>query len=287
MGDLGGASNILDSTENLIRRSKVQPRAIGKLRLSSKSSATGSKLADLYQEGSLKALFPRSIENHLSSVFVNTAGGITGGDAFALDLTAQSDSRISISSQAAERAYRAPKGETGTIDLTATIFEGARIDWLPQETILFDAANLKRRINVSLARDAEFFCVEPLVFGRAAMGETVTSLNLSDQWRIHRNGELIFADALRITGNAREILNQNAATNGQTAIANILFISPKAETFLNQLRALMPDTGGASLIRDGVLSARVTAVNSFELRKTLIPVIEALSQAPLPKVWTL
>lgn len=255
--------------------------------MGAKDVAGHTRLDTLHQRGSLKALFPRGTRKDLHTVFVNTAGGITGGDAFTFDLTAREASRLSVSSQAAERAYRAQPGTTGTVQLTASVAADARLDWLPQETILFEGASLRRRISVHLAPTASFFCVEPIVFGRTAMGETVTRLAFTDQWRIYRDDTLIFADALRLDGNATRILDHAATTNGHIAIATLLLVALDAERYLVPIRKLLPETAGASLIRDGVLAARLTAPDSFDLRRTLVPAIETLSDAPLPKVWSL
>ena len=66
-------------------------------------------------------------------------------------------------------------------------------EWLPQETILFDRCAMDRRLEVELAEDAWFLGVETLVFGRAAMGETVEHAWLRDVIRVRRGGRLVVA----------------------------------------------------------------------------------------------
>ena len=263
----------------------LTPRAQGVLRLAAKRRGAQSVIADLRHEGSLKALFPQVRGDALDAVFLNTAGGLTGGDRMQIDVTAQANAHVTVSSQAAERAYRAQPGQIAHSYVTLDVAAGGRIDWLPQETILFDQAALNRRLNVRLAGTASALLVEPLIFGRVAMGETVDALHLTDQWRVWQDGALIFADAVRLIGDAQAVMHEKAIANGAGAMATVLFASPQAAAFADRLS--LPDTSGASLIRDDVLLVRLLAADGFTLRKQLIPVVEALSTAPLPRVWRL
>lgn len=265
----------------------AQPRAKGELRLSSKRQADKSALDTLRQSGAYRALFPRSGDRALTSVFVNTAGGLTGGDRMSLSATAGHDSRLTLTSQAAERIYRAQSGTIARVTTDLTIETNARLDWLPQETILFDRSALKRRLNVTMAAGATFLAVEPVVFGRIAMGETLQDSLFHDDLRITRNEELIFADAIRLSGDVESQLAATAVANGARALAIVIYVAPDAEARLPALRALMPGTGGASLIRPDVLFARFLAPDSYLLRRDLIPVLELLHDGPLPKTWTL
>ncbi len=283
-----GSEQIFDLNEN--RRSEgpvVQPRAQGVLRLGCDVRQDQSKLSSLYQKGSLKALFPRSGDTQLQAVFLNTAGGITGGDRYKYELEVLDGASLRITSQAAERVYKAQKSEDGNVTLTAKIAEGAKLHWLPQETIIFDQARLRRLLTVEMTSSSELLCVEPMVFGRAAMGETVRQARLCDQWRIWRGGKLVFADALKIDGNVAEILSNRAVADGDIAVAALVFVSPTAETKLAPLRKAIDCAGGASLVRDGVLFSRIVASDSFALRQTLIPAIEALTNMQIPKTWKL
>ncbi|MEM1161377.1 MAG: urease accessory protein UreD [Pseudomonadota bacterium] len=244
-------------------------------------------LGTLYQSGSAKALLPRTHTEDLQAVLLNTAGGITGGDRFDYRADVLRGARLSLSTQAAERAYRAHPDETGQVEVAMTVEDGARLSWLPQETILFDGARLRRRLAVDLTGDAQFIAVEAIVFGRTAMGERLNTMSFRDTWTIRRDGALIFKDALRFEGDGEEILSRPATLDGHRAMASILLTCAEAERRLPLLRAALKDTGGASLIRDGVLAARLTAPDGFTLRKALLPALETLTGKSLPKVWTL
>ena len=265
----------------------AQPRAIGRVRVAARLRNGQSRLADLHQSGSSKALFPRGEGPGVTAVLLNTAGGVTGGDRFETAAEATQGASLTLSTQAAERAYRAQPGETGHIATRLTAAPGATLHWLPQETILFDGARLVRRLDAELAADARLLAVEPMIFGRAAMGERLDSLHFHDSWRIRRDGRLVYADALRLDGAAAAILARPGTLAGAGAMASLLYTAPDAEARLAPLRALLPATAGASLIRPGVLAARLAAPDGFTLRRALIPVLETLRGAPLPRVWML
>lgn len=253
--------------------------------MSAKRRGPDTVISNLRQEGSLKALFPKVRGRALQAVFLNTAGGLTGGDHMRIAATAQKDAHIVLSSQAAERAYRAQPNQVARAEVTFWLEAGARIDWLPQETILFDHAALDRRLSVHLDANATALIVEPIIFGRVAMGERVRKLHLTDQWRIWRNERLIFADAIRLIGDAEELMKQTAIGAGAGALATVLFAGAQATAFVGSFD--LPALSGASLIDEDLLLIRLLAQDGFDLRRQLIPIVEALSSAPIPRVWRL
>ncbi|MDG1281218.1 MAG: urease accessory protein UreD [Pseudorhodobacter sp.] len=255
------------------------------MRVSSKLRAGASVLDGLYQSGCLKLLFPRAQADALTGVFLNTAGGLTGGDRISLDARAGAGSRLTLTSQAAERCYKATGETVALMSTELTVEAEARLDWLPQETILFDQSALRRRLCVQMAPDARFLMVEPLVLGRLAMGEVMRSGLFQDSVRVSRGTDLVFADAVRLSGDIPAMLRGSATADGAGAMASVLYVGPDAEAHLAALRSLMPATGGTSLLRPGVLYARLLAPDSFLLRRSLIPVIGQLHGRALPKTW--
>lgn len=235
----------------------------------------------------MKALFPRPRGPALDTVFLNTAGGMTGGDVFEITAAAGPGSQMTLTSQAAERIYGAIGATEARLSTHLSAGPGARIDWLPQETILFNQAALRRKLTVDLAADATFLMVEPFVFGRRTMGETVTDGAWSDDIRVHRDGALAFADSVRMRGNLQDALGGPAVAGGAVAVASVLYVAPDAERFLPQLQQMMPASGGVSLVRDGVLFARILAHDSFLLRQSLCPILAELHRGALPKTWML
>lgn len=286
-GQKGGALAPATARSDRSRSTTNLPRAAGSIEISARRRGPATVLGTLFQKGSAKVLLPRTLDPGLTAVLLNTAGGVTGGDRFETRATAAGDAHLTLTSQTAERAYRALPETVGCVSTHLRGAAGATLHWLPQETILFDGAALSRRLDVELASDTTLLAVEPVVLGRAAMGETVRNLSFSDQWRIRRNGELIYADALRLQGNAATLTGSRATLDGARACASLVMVSPDAERHLMPLRALMPETGGASVIRDGVLAARLIAADGFQLRRALIPILELLRGAALPRPWTM
>lgn len=263
-----------------------QPRALGALRLSSKVVAGRSVLDALRQSGATKALFPR-VAPHLEAVVLNSAGGITGGDRFTFEGHAGSGSHMVLTTQAAERAYRAQPGETGRISTRLSVANDARLDWLPQELILFDGSSLRRRLDVDLEGNARFLMVEPIIFGRGAMGENLTDASFRDRVRIRRDGHPIYADGVDLSGDLSRTLARAATAGSAGAMASLVYSAPDAATHLAPIRSILPQTGGATLLEADLLLLRALATDGFHLRRTLLPVLDRLTRHRLPRSWRL
>lgn len=240
----------------------------------------------LHQDGSAKVRFPRMADNIPEAVLINTAGGMTGGDEFGTEVGLEAGARATLTTQACERIYRST-GPLVTVTNRIGLHAGARLDWLPQETILFDGGRIYRRLEVDLTRDAELLISESIVFGRAAMGETVRSGTFRDRWRIRRDGKLVFADELCFDGDIASQFARPAILAGNAAIATVLLLASECERFLEPVRKIVGDAGGASAW-NGKLLARIAAPDSLSLRRVLIPLLVAVSAGrSLPKVWQL
>lgn len=250
-----------------------------------KAAGPCSALAGLRQSGAYKALFPRPRDRALDATLVNTAGGLTGGDRFSATVEAGADSHLRVTTQAAERAYRAQPGEIGHVRNQGIVGAGARLDWLPQETILYDGSALRRELSVDLAPDARLLLVEPLVFGRVAMGEVLGQVFFRDRITVTRGGVPLYLDAVRFTGDVAAHLARPAVANGAGAMASLIYVAPDAEAHLAPLRALMPPTGGVSLLRPGLLVLRLLGADAYALRQVLVPALTRLTDDALPRSW--
>jgi urease accessory protein len=170
------------------------------------------------------------------------------------------------------------------------IADDGNLAFLPQETILFDRSSFERSLSADLTANARLLVVEPLVFGRQAMGEDVLAAHYRDRWRIRVDGRLVHSEDVAMDGDVQALLGHRAVTNGARAIATVLVIGSEVETQLDAVRTIIGDDGGASAWRvggSGKLLARIVAPDSYELRKRLIPLIALLNgRAGLPKIWT-
>ena len=214
-------------------------RAVGRIALTVAAGAGGSRPARVHESGSLRVRFPHRDGAALDAVIVNTGGGMTGGDRFALAVNVGAGADVSVTTAAAEKIYRSLGPDT-VLDLNLTVASGGRLTWLPQETILFDRARLRRKIDVDLAPDASLLLAEASIFGRSAMGETVRSGSFSDRWRVRVGGSLVFADAIRLDGAIARSLAAPAAAAGGAAVASVLKM-PGTEECVAAVRALQQD----------------------------------------------
>ncbi len=279
--------SILDQLPgHCLSASQDPPRSIGEVRVSV-TSAKPTVVSDLRQSGSLRVLFPRTDDASRQAVIVNTAGGITGGDDLAVSATLDEGSSLTVTTQAAERAYRSLEERPGRVRNRLTVGAGAHISWLPQETILFEGCNLCRTLDVELERDASAVVVEPLVFGRTAMGEVLTRVRFSDRISVLRAGKMIYHDRIALAGNLSRNLLRPGIAHGAGAGASLVFISPTAEAKLAPMRALLNGRSGASLMRNELLAARILANDGLELRMMLVRVLERLLECSIPKPWNL
>src|SRR6202171_4534985 len=188
----------------------------------------------LHESGSLRVRFPSPEGDGLSGVFVNTAGGIAGGDRFDIDTAAGEGTRLTLTTAAAEKVYRAA-GPAAQLNIALKAESRSHLVWLPQETILFDRARILRRIDIDLAEDASLLLCEIVVFGRSAMGETMRHGEFVDRWRLRRGGRLVFAETIRLDGEIGEKLARSAVADGGVAIGTALIV-PGDEALVERIR---------------------------------------------------
>ncbi|NNE53028.1 MAG: urease accessory protein UreD [Sulfitobacter sp.] len=269
---------------DIAERATGQPRARGMLRLSVKRLGARTVIDRFQTSGATKVLFPRS--NALEAIQINTAGGLTGGDRFATDVDLGSGCDLTLTTQAAERAYRS-SGGTAQIKTRLRLETGARLCWLPQEMIVFDGSALDRHLSIELAEGSRLLMVESIVFGRTAMGERLNDIALSDRIEVRRAGRPIYLDRIRIVGDAEEHLSQPAVCRDARAMASLVYCAPDAEWHLPVVRAQLPQSGGASLLSPDLLALRLLAGDGFLLRRSLLPILETLRGNPLPRSWSL
>ena len=244
------------------------------------------RLCDLHQSGSAKVLFPRGGEDVPEVVFLNTSGGLTGGDRLSYDLALDRDCRVLATTQTAERAYDA-SGPPARVTVSARVGPGSRLDWLPQETLLYQSAHLIRRTTIDLAPDAACLLAETVVLGRHAMGERLTDADLSDHRLITRQGRPVWAEHLTLTPGV--LTNPSPALlNGARAFGVICLVAQGAEDAVGPVRAALnlgPALSAAVSGWDGKCVVRLTAADGWPLKQQLARVLRVLTGRALPRVW--
>lgn len=260
-------------------------RATGRIALNVAAGIKRSRRTHVYESGSLRVRFPHRDGEMLDAVIVNTAGGMTGGDRFDLDIDVAAGAQVTVTTAAAEKIYRSLGPDT-ELYANLTVGAGGRLVWLPQETILFDRSRLRRKIDADLAADASLLMAEATIFGRSAMGESVVSGCFFDQWRLRVGGALVFADAVRLEGDIAQSLAERSVAAGGVAVASVVKI-PGDEENVAAVRAYQQDFVGEVGVSawNGVLAARCVAANGAALRHDLARLLLAVGSGPLPRLW--
>jgi len=269
-------------------------RAEGSCRIVLSGSERGTRVMDVFQRSPIRVLFPRTggaaVEE---AVLVNTAGGIAGGDRLEFSVTVLANASIAVTSQAAEKVYRA-LNEPARIATKLKASEGAKLAWLPQETIVFNRARISRKTEVELTSGAQLLALEWLVLGRAAHGEEMGGGQIIDSWRVKRDGRLIWGDTFRATNEIFPHLGRKALLSDCKAIATLLYFGPNLDITLEILRDLAPSLGCpcAATLVSGLMIVRFAARVSSDLRLALRTVLQLfgreLGPGPfrVPKMWS-
>ncbi|MFO1154052.1 MAG: urease accessory protein UreD [Rhodospirillales bacterium] len=266
----------------------------GAVALTFRADGGQTRLADLHQRAPLRALFPDEPATGIpTAVLLTTSGGMVGGDGFTVAVNAGETARACVTTQAAEKIYRS-LGADVRIDVSLRAAADAWLEWMPQETILFDASRLSRTTTVDLAPGARLLAGEILVFGRIARGERFRQGRLRDTWRISRAGRLLWHDALALEDDIPRLIDARAGFAGAAAAATVLYAGDDdPERHLPPLRALIAFDAvrSAATCVNGVLVVRGLAEDARRLRDWLMRVWRSaraeLAALPpvLPRVW--
>jgi urease accessory protein len=255
--------------------------------VSARFAASGgvTSLADCFETGGLRLRLPNSVAG-CEGVLVNTAGGMTGGDTIRLSCRAGPKAKVRITTQSAEKVYRAEQAPA-QITTELAVEKGASLAWIPQETILFDGARVSRSLSANVEATGKLLLLEMTVLGRVARGEALTTGMFRDRWRVVRDGRLVFADDVRLEVDIAATMQSPATGAGATAIATLLYVAPDAERKLTSVRsALAKSTGesGASAW-NGILVARFAARDPAHVRHDVARVFEKLTRTAPPRIW--
>jgi len=269
-------------------------RANGAGRAVLRGSEEGNRIVDLFQSSPIRIMFPRGRASAIEeAVFVNTGGGIAGGDRLEYGVTALADASIAVTSQAAEKVYRA-LNEPARISTKLKACEAAKLAWLPQETILFNRARLSRETEIELVSGAELLALEWLVLGRAAHGEEVIGGHINDSWRVRRDGRLIWADSFRAQDETFPHLRRKALLSNSKAIGTLIHFGPDLDRRLEFVRdiATSLDCHCAATSVGGLIVVRVAAEMAFDLKLALCSFLQQFSDElgpgpfAVPKMWS-
>ena len=269
-------------------------RADGCGRIVLSGSENGTRIEDVFERSPLRIMFPRTQQCRVEeAVIINTGGGVAGGDRLECSVVVLSGASIAVTSQAAEKVYRALY-EPARVVTRLKAQESAKLAWLPQETIVFNRARLHRTTEIELFSGAELLAIEWLVMGRAAHGEVVTGGNITDSWRVKKDGRLIWADSFRITDEIIPHLRTKALLSNCNAIATLIYFGIDLHKRLDFLREIIPSLGCtcAATLVSGLIVVRFAAKESSDLKRALRSFLQQfgpeLGSGPfrVPKMWS-
>lgn len=276
-------------------RDRDLQRVDGAARVAVTAADGRTVLTDLYQRSPGKVLFPLiDGEKWREAVFLNTAGGVAGGDLLRYEARADGEAMLTVTTQAAERIYRAIDS-AARVESRIEAADTAYLEWLPQETILFDGARLSRFTEIHVAPNARVLAMDWLILGRAASGERVGQGEVRDNWRLYCDGRLVWADAFRLGGDIAALRTAKPLLADCTAIATMVYAGADASAQLDAVRETLGAAthahSGATIV-NGILICRLAAGSASDLRCAVIDYLSALrgrlsgASVSLPKVWT-
>tara|TARA_B100001245_G_scaffold234973_1_gene221727 strand:- start:1288 stop:2097 length:810 start_codon:yes stop_codon:yes gene_type:complete len=251
-----------------------------------------NRLTDLYQTNPCRVFLPRRPGGKVEAILLNTAGGITDGDELDYAVCTADGAHVVVTTQAAEKIYRS-RGDDCLVRNQLQVINGAFLEWLPQETILFDGAVLTRKIDIRVDTDSRLLAMDWLILGRLARGEHLRQAAIHDQWRLRRDSQLIWADDFRLNGDVEALCHRRSLLDGAHAIATIIYVAPDApdllETARRALRKAVCRAGVSE--RTGQLICRFLGPDDISLRRDVEAFLATFRAAlyghpaPLPRVW--
>ncbi|MDB5825592.1 MAG: ureD [Herminiimonas sp.] len=193
-----------------------------------------------------KSLYPED-SAICHAIVVHPPGGVAGGDALHLDIGLGEDAHALVTTPGAAKWYRA-NGKVASQDTTIRVGPGACLEWLPQETIFFNEAEVRLHTEVDLHPTARYLAFDVFCFGRTHSGERFERGAVSQKSRIRRDGRLVWFEQGRIAGGGRD-MRSPLVLAGRSVCATLVAV---ADVIPPTLPALLREAGEALLAADKV-----------------------------------
>lgn len=250
-------------------------------------------LAKRRQDGPLavqKALYPEG-DGVCHAIVLHPPGGIAGGDELEIAVRAADHAHALLTTPGAAKWYRTA-GPWASQSVTIEAGDGACVEWLPQETIVFDGALAGMRTEVRLAGRARYIGWEILCLGRSGSGERFARGTCRPETRLLRDGGLLRFERGTIEGGGL-LLESPAGLAGQAVCATMLAAAPDLERLLPGCREARPENGeGGVTLLPGVMVARYLGASSeaakryfTQLWRLLRPAVAGI-EAREPRIWS-
>lgn len=189
-----------------------------------------------------KPLYPEG-ERVCHAIVVHPPGGVVGGDQLAINARVGDDAAAFITTPGAAKWYKA-NGQVSQQSVRLDVGPNGMLEWLPQETIFFDAAHVRLDNTVVLAADASYMSCEILCFGRTASGESFTSGQIEQRTSIRRGGKLVWYEQGLLAA-ADAGMNNPLGLAGKTVCATFIAAgNPLPATVVGAMRDAGKDATG-------------------------------------------
>jgi urease accessory protein len=257
-----------------------------------------TRLIHLHQQQPLRVLFPTPEASELpTAVMVTTSGGLVAGDHIDILARAAWGAKAHVTGSAAEKIYRST-GPVTRVQQQLLVEDDGWLEYLPPETILFDGAKLRRHTTLRLRKTSGFLGGGIIVFGRRARGEAFTYGLLHERWEVHRDGALVWGDALHLDGDIAAVMAEPACFDNAAACATLILAPPGGDprAFVDDAREVQQQTqvpglrAGVTVV-NGLLIARWLAADPLPLRRAYADLachlrFAAMGLPPrLPRLW--
>ncbi|HTS23587.1 MAG TPA: urease accessory protein UreD [Casimicrobiaceae bacterium] len=225
------------------------------------------------------------------SIVVHPPGGIAGGDRLMLEARVGPQARAQLTTPAASKWYRttgAPAQQT----LRLSAEDGAILEWLPQEGIVFAGAIADLATDISLADDAVFLGWDIVCLGRRLAGERWTQGRLRHDFALRRGGRRQWVERTALSGGS-ELLAARVGLGARTVFGTFLASAASVpDDLVSSCRAVDCDDGDAAVTRlPGVLLARYRG-DSAEAARDYFAALWARARPALagmsavaPRIW--
>lgn len=232
-----------------------------------------------------QAFYPEGGVCHV--YLLHPPGGVVAGDRLHISAAADCGAQALMTTPAAGKFYRS-SGQQARQSVQLTIAEQACLEWLPQETIVYQGANLHTEMAIELAANAHFIAWEVLALGRPAAGEGFADGRAGLNWRITREQRLLYLERQEIDSQA---FRARWGLNGHSACGT-LFACPTTPQQLSTIQELIGDDADKAVTQiEDLLICRALDQRADRLRQFFEQVwrllrVDIVGQAACPpRIW--
>jgi len=213
-----------------------------------------------------KPLYPEG-DAVCQNIVVHPPAGIVGGDRLGLDVTVDAGAQAQLTTPGATKWYRSA-GAVAEQRLGFALGSNALLEWLPQESIVFDGAIAELGMRVVLRGDAVFMGWEIVCLGRRHAGEAFRRGRMRQEIVVVRDGARQWIERSVIAGDA-PLLNARVGLNGEPVFGTFLAAAPQVpDLLIAACREVGCEDGEVAVTRlPGLLVARYRGASAEAARQ--------------------